>query len=416
MASSTFPTGPHGLQTMNVQYLKKSIEDIDVAGKLVFLRADLNVPLDDQQNVTNDRRIRASMPTLQYLLGKGACVVLASHLGRPKGRVKPELSLRPVAARLGELLGKEVKLAPDCVGPEVEKLVANLGAGEAILLENVRFHKEETANDPEFSKALGGLADVYVNDAFGTAHRAHASTAGITRHVADCVCGYLIAKELKYLGGALADPERPLVAILGGAKVGSKIGVITHLMRQVDALVIGGGMAYTFLKVQGYEIGASLFDEESAETAREILGAAEDSQAKFILPVDCIVADKFEQGAATRVVDAKAIPADWIGVDVGPRTIALVADEIARAKTVVWNGPVGVFEIEKFAQGTRAIAEALAGSEAVSVLGGGETAMAAERFGVADKMTLVSTGGGASLEFMEGKTLPGIAALDDKPV
>lgn len=398
---------------MSVSYKKKTIEQIDVKGKRVFLRADLNVPLDENQNVTNDRRIRASIPTIEYLLNQGASIVLASHLGRPKGKVKPEFSLKPVAARLAELLGREVKMAPDSIGPEVEKMAQELKPGEILMLENVRFHAEEEKNDPEFSKALASLADVYVSDAFGTVHRAHASTEGITQFLKPAVAGFLIAKELKYLGRALADPDRPLVAILGGAKVGSKIAVITNLLKLVDTIIIGGGMAYTFYKVKGYEIGDSLFDAESAEIAKQILEEAEKSGKKFLLPVDCVVADKFDNNANHQVVDVTAIPAGWMGMDIGPKTINMITREIHGAKTVVWNGPVGVFEMPTFAKGTFAIAEALAHSEAVSVLGGGETAMAAEQFGLADKMSLVSTGGGASLEFMEGRVLPGIAALDD---
>ena len=398
---------------MSVSYKKKTIEQIDVAGKRIFLRADLNVPLDENQNVTNDRRIRASLPTIEYLLNKGASVVLASHLGRPKGKAKPEFSLKPIAARLAELLGKPVKMAPDCIGPEVEAMAQALKPGEVLLLENVRFHPEEEKNDPEFSKALASLADVYVSDAFGTVHRAHASTEGITQFLKPAVAGFLIAKELKYLGRALSDPERPLVVILGGAKVGSKIAVITNLLKLADTIIIGGGMAYTFYKVKGLEIGNSLFDAESADVARQILIDAEKSGKKFILPVDCVVADKFDNGANHKVVDVDAIPVGWMGMDIGPKTIDLITQETNQAKTVVWNGPVGVFEMETFAKGTRAIAEALAHSEAVTVLGGGETAMAAEQFGLDEQMSLVSTGGGASLEFMEGRVLPGIAALDD---
>jgi phosphoglycerate kinase len=398
---------------MGVNYHKLSVESIEVKAKRVFVRADLNVPLDDHGNVTNDRRIRASLPTIQYLLDKGAAVVLASHLGRPKGKVNPAMSLKPVAARLAELLGREVKMAPDCVGPETEALAKALKPGEVLMLENVRFHAEEEKNDLAFAQAMARLAEVYVNDAFGTAHRAHASTEGITRSLRPSVAGFLIAKELKYLGGALADPKRPLLAILGGAKVGTKIGVITNLMRQVDALFIGGGMSYTFLKVQGREIGQSLFDAESAATAQQILEEAAKSGCRIILPVDCVVADKFDAAAQKQVVYVTAIPVGWMGMDAGPKTIEMLKKEIAKAKTIVWNGPIGVFEMEPFAQGTRAVAEALAAGAAVTVLGGGETAQAVEEFGLADKMSLVSTGGGASLEFMEGKLLPGIAALDD---
>jgi phosphoglycerate kinase len=396
---------------MSVSYHKKSIEDVDVKGKRVFVRADLNVPLSEA-GVANDRRIRASIPTIQYLIDHGASVVLASHLGRPKEGPDPKYSLAPVAKRLGELMGMEVKMAPDCVGPEVEKMAAALKPGEILMLENVRFQKGETKNDPALSEKMAKLADMYVNDAFGSAHRAHCSTEGITKFLKPCVAGYLIAKELKYLGQALANPERPVLAILGGAKVGSKIGVITNLMKQVDAVFIGGGMAYTFLKVQGKEIGASLFDAESADMAKQILADAKAQGKRLILQEDCVVADKFDPAAKTQVVDVDHIPADWMGMDIGPKTTAAIKAEIAKAKTIVWNGPVGVFEMDAFDKGTRAIAEALAASGAVTVLGGGETASAVEKFGLDGKMTHVSTGGGASLEFMEGKVLPGIAALD----
>lgn len=396
-----------------MSYKKMTIEQIDVNGKRVFLRADLNVPMDDQQNVTNDRRIRASLPTIQYLLERGASVVLASHLGRPKGGPNPKYSLKPIAKRLSELLGKEVKMAPDSIGPEVEAMAKALKPGEVLLLENVRFHPEEEKNNPEYSKALASLADVYVSDAFGTVHRAHSSTEGVAHLLKPAVAGFLIAKELKYLGGALANPERPLVAILGGAKVGSKIAVITNLLKICDTIVIGGGMAYTFYKIQGKEIGESLFDAESAEIARQILEDAEKSGKKFLLPVDCVIADKFDNNAATQVVATDAIPAGWMGMDIGPKTIEMITNEVKNAKTVVWNGPLGVFEMENFSKGTVAVAKALAASNAVTILGGGETAQAAEEFGLDGQMSLVSTGGGASLEFMEGKVLPGIAALDD---
>ncbi|OPZ05560.1 MAG: Phosphoglycerate kinase [candidate division BRC1 bacterium ADurb.BinA292] len=398
---------------MTILYNKKSVEDLEVNGKRVFVRCDLNVPIENGQ-VANDRRIKASVPTIEYLYQRGGIVILASHLGRPKGERKPEMSLRPVAARLTEILGRPVHFAEDCIGEATEQQVAALKPREIILLENLRFHKEEEKNDPEFSKKLARLADVYVNDAFGTAHRAHASTEGITHHLSPCAAGFLIDKELKYLGNALAQPERPLLAILGGAKVGSKIGVITQLMKQVDTLVIGGGMAYTFLKVQGIGIGDSLFDSESAETARKILADAEQSKVKLVLPVDCVVADKFDNAANREVVDIDKIPVGWMGMDIGPRTIERIKEEVAQARTIVWNGPVGVFEMDNFAIGTRAVADAVAASKGVTVLGGGETAQAAEDFGVDGRMTHVSTGGGASLEFMEGRVLPGIAALDDK--
>ncbi len=395
-----------------MNYRKKTIDQIDPAGKRVFLRADFNVPIEDGQ-ITNDRRIRAALPTIEHLLGRGASVVVCSHLGRPKGQVKPGLSLKPVAERLAELLGRPMAMAPDCVGPEVEAMANKLAPGEIMMLENLRFHAAEEKNDPDFSRQLAALADVYVSDAFGTVHRAHASTEGVARLLKPAVAGKLIARELEYLGGALDNPRRPMLAILGGAKVGSKIGVITSLMEKVDSLMIGGGMAFTFLKAQGYEIGASLFDEESYETARQILDKAKERGIRLILAEDVVVADKLEAGARSQVVDAREIPADMMGLDIGPRTREAIAQEITQAGTVIWNGPVGVFEIEDFAGGTRAVAEALAASDAISILGGGETAAAAELFGVDDRMTHVSTGGGASLEFLEGRVLPGIAILDD---
>ena len=388
---------------------KMIVDQMDVKGKRVFVRVDFNVPLEDGK-ISDDNRIVAALPTIKYLVQKGAVVILGSHLGRPKGGPKPEFSLKPVAKRLSELLGKPVKMAPDCVGPEVEALVAGSKPGDVILLENLRFHAEEEKNDPAFCQQLAKLADAYVMDAFGTAHRAHASTEGVTKFLKPCAAGFLVKKELDYLGKALESPLRPFVAILGGSKVDTKVGVIESLLKKVDKLLIGGGMAYTFYKAMGYEIGKSLFDEPGFEKAKALLAQKSD---KLVLPVDCIAADKFEAGAATKVVDAKAIPADWMGVDIGPKTIEMFKKEIARAGTVVWNGPVGVFEIDEFAKGTREIANALASSRCISVIGGGDSASAVKKFGVEDKMTHISTGGGASLEFLEGQVLPGIAALTD---
>jgi phosphoglycerate kinase len=396
---------------------KKTIEDIDVKGKRVLVRVDFNVPQDETGKITDDRRIRAALPTIQYLINQGAKVILASHLGRPKG--KPEdrekFTLKPVAERLSELLGKPVPLAPDCVGPEVEKMVQAMKDGDVLLLENVRFHPEEEKNDPEFAKQLASLAEVYVNDAFGTAHRAHASTEGVTKYLPG-VAGYLMQKEIEYLGGALANPKRPFIAVLGGAKVKDKIPVIENLVSRVDKLIIGGGMAYTFLKAQGKEIGQSLLDADSLDFCREMLAKAGD---KILLPVDVVVADgnPFEKGpdaVQTKVVSVDAIPADWQGVDIGPETQKLFAEAVKGAGTVVWNGPMGIFEFEKFAVGTRAMAQALADSGAVTIVGGGDSAAAVEQLGFANKMTHISTGGGASLEFLEGKVLPGVAALQDK--
>lgn len=396
---------------------KKTIEDIEVKGKRVLVRVDFNVPQDETGKITDDRRIRAALPTIQYLMKQGAKTILISHLGRPKGKPedKEKFTLKPVAERLSELLGKPVPLAPDCVGPEVEKMVQAMKDGDVLLLENVRFHPEEEKNDPEFAKQLASLAEVYVNDAFGTAHRAHASTEGVTKYLPG-VAGYLMQKEIEYLGGALANPKRPFIAVLGGAKVKDKIPVIENLVSKVDRLIIGGGMAYTFLKAQGKQIGHSLLDADSLDFCREMLAKAGD---KILLPVDVVVADgnPFEKGpdaVQTKVVSVEAIPADWQGVDIGPETQKRFAEAVKGAGTVVWNGPMGIFEFDKFAVGTRAMAQALADSGAVTIVGGGDSAAAVEQLGFADKMTHISTGGGASLEFLEGKVLPGVAALQDK--
>lgn len=396
---------------------KKTIEDIEVKGKRVLVRVDFNVPQDETGRITDDRRIRAALPTIQYLMEHGAKTILVSHLGRPKGKPedKEKFTLKPVAERLGELLGKRVPLAPDCVGPEVEKMVQAMSEGDVLLLENVRFHPEEEKNDPEFARQLASLAELYVNDAFGTAHRAHASTEGVTKYLPG-VAGYLMQKEIEYLGGALANPKRPFIAVLGGAKVKDKIPVIENLVDKVDKLIIGGGMAYTFLKAQGKEIGQSLLDTDSIEFCRGLLQKAGD---KILLPVDVVVADgnPFERGAdavQTQVVSVDAIPADWQGVDIGPETQKRFAEAVKGAGTVVWNGPMGIFEFDKFAVGTRAMAKALADSGAVTIVGGGDSAAAVEQLGFAEKMTHISTGGGASLEFLEGKVLPGVAALQDR--
>jgi len=392
---------------------KLTVDKQDAKGKRVFVRVDFNVPIE-KGIITDDMRIRGALPTIKLLVERQAKVILASHLGRPKGGPSPEFSLAPAAKRLSELLGKPVTMAPDCIGPEVEKLVSGMKNGDVLMLENVRFHKGEEKNDPEFARALASLADMYVDDAFGTAHRAHASTEGITHFLkGPFAAGFLIQKELKYLGDALDKPERPFLAILGGKKVADKIGVIRNLLKKVDSLIIGGGMAYTFYKAQGLEIGTSLFDQEAFETAKEILKEFGGKPEKILLPVDCLVADKFDVSANTKVVAGNAIPAGWQGVDIGPESIEIFINKIKRAKTIVWNGPMGVFEIDKFAEGTRKIAEAMAQSEAVTVIGGGDSAAALEKFGLAGKMTHVSTGGGASLEFLEGITLPGIAVLTD---
>jgi phosphoglycerate kinase len=387
---------------------KKTIEDIEVGGKRVLVRCDFNVPLQGGQ-ITDDRRIVEALPTIRYLLEHGAAVILASHLGRPKGGPAPEFSLAPVAKRLEELLHRPVALLSDCVGPDVEAQCAALAPGDVVLLENVRFHPEEEANDPAFARQLASLADLYVNDAFGTAHRAHASTEGVA-HILPGVAGYLMQKEIDYLGKALGDPERPFVAILGGAKVKDKIAVIENLLPQVDRLLIGGGMAFTFLKAQGHEIGNSLLDEGSLEYCTRLL---EDAGEKILLPTDVVVAERLEVSASTAVVDVASIPANMIGADIGPASQKEFGGVIRSAKTVVWNGPMGVFEIATFAAGTKAVAQAMADCAGTTIVGGGDSAAAIEQFGFADKVSHVSTGGGASLEFLEGKTLPGVAALQD---
>lgn len=386
---------------------KKTVRDIEVANKRVLVRVDFNVPIRDG-HITDDRRIRESLPTIQYLLDRGATVILMSHLGRPKGR-DPEFSLRPVAERLSQLLGRSVHFFDDCIGEAVEQGVQSLPPNAVALLENVRFYPQEEANDPEFARALARLGEVYVNDAFGSAHRAHASTEGVAHHL-PAVAGLLMEKELRYLGQALADPERPFVAILGGAKVHDKIGVIRNLLPKVDKLLIGGGMAFTFLKAQGYEIGKSLLDAESLEFAQQMLQQAGD---KLLLPVDVVVAPALEPNAPTQTVPASQIPPDQMGLDVGPETARQFGEVVKTARTVVWNGPLGAFETPPFEAGTRAVLQAVAESGAISILGGGDTAAAAEQLGFADKITHISTGGGAALEFLEGRVLPGVAALLD---
>lgn len=397
---------------------KMSVRDVDCTGKRVLVRVDFNVPLGKDGKVADDFRIRSALPTLEYILKQGAKLILMSHLGRPKGKRVPEMSLAPVRDVLELLLKVKVEFARDCVGPEAEQAAASLARGEVLLLENLRFHSEETDNDPEFAKRLAGLADVYVNDAFGTAHRAHASTEGITRFASPAVAGFLLEKEIEFLGGVLVEPERPFIAILGGAKISGKIDVIKNLMGKVDGMLIGGGMANTFLKAEGAEIGSSLFEESSLDLAGEIMGLAEAKQVKFLLPADYVAADKVEEGAATVAIEpGQPVPEGYALVDVGPATVALFGEEVMRARTVFWNGPMGVFEVEDFSRGTvelsKAVAEATGGGT-VSILGGGDTASAAKKAGVADKMTHISTGGGASLEFVEGKKLPGIAALTDR--
>ena len=394
--------------------MKKTVKDVDVRSKRVLVRVDYNVPLDANGNVSDDKRITASLPTINYLLEQGARIILCSHLGRPKGEVKKEFSLAPVAKRLKELLpGVNIYFAPDCIGEEAERKAAALKDGEILLLENLRFHKEEEKNDPEFAKKLASLAEIYVNDAFGTVHRAHASTAGVAAYL-PAVAGFLIGKELSIMGGALENPERPFVAILGGAKVADKIGVITNLLNKCDTLLIGGGMAYTFFKAMGYEIGDSLLDAESIDLAKQLMENAKQKGVKLLLPVDTVVAKAFAADAEHMTVASNAIPAGWQGLDIGEKTRELFAAEIKNAKTVIWNGPMGVFEFPEFAKGTEAVAKACAECGGTTIIGGGDSASAVKKLGYADKMTHISTGGGASLEFLEGKVLPGVAALNDK--
>lgn len=394
--------------------MKKTIRDIDVKGKKVIARCDFNVPMQEGR-ITDDTRIRAALPTIEYLLEHDAALILMSHMGRPKGEPKMEFTLAPVAERLSEYLKKEVKFksSPTVVDDEVKKMAEELKPGEVMLLENVRFRKEETENDPAFAKELASLAEVFVQEAFGTAHRAHASTAGIADYL-PAVSGFLIEKEVKFLGSAVEDPKRPFVAIMGGAKVGDKIPVIRNLISRVDTLIIGGGMAYTFYKAMGLKIGTSILDADNTELAGELMKQAEEAGVKMLLPVDVVCAAAFENDAETVTVDRDKMPADMMGMDIGPKSAELFAEEIGKAATVVWNGPMGVFEMPNFAEGTKKVAEALAASDAITVIGGGDSAAAVEQFGLADKMTHISTGGGASLEFLEGKTLPGIAVIQDK--
>ena len=396
-----------------MSFNKKTIEDIQVSGKKVLVRCDFNVPLDADKNITDETRINAALPTIKYLLDHKAAVILCSHLGRPKGEFNMKYSLAPVAKSLSEKLGFEVKLAKDVIGPDAKKLAAEVKPGEAILLENVRFHAEEEKNDPAFAKELASMAEIYVSDAFGTVHRAHASTAGVADYL-PAVAGFLIGKELNFLGKAVTDPERPFVAILGGAKVKDKIGVITNLLEKVDTLIIGGGMAYTFMKAQGGTIGDSLVDDERLGLALEIIDKAKSKGVNLLLPVDTVIADAFEGYTEIKTCKAGQVPDGWQGLDIGPETVKLFSEAIKTAKTVVWNGPMGVFENPDFAKGTLAIATAMAESNATTIIGGGDSAAAVTQMGLASKMSHISTGGGASLEFLEGKTLPGVAALNDK--
>ena len=392
---------------------KKTIRDIDLKGKKVFVRCDFNVPMDENQNITDNTRIVAALPTIKYLLEQNCKIILASHLGRPKGEFKPEFSLKPVAVELSKLLGKEVIMAKDVIGEDATTKAANLKEGEIMLLENVRFHREETDNDPEFAKKLASMAEIYVNDAFGAAHRAHASTAGIANYL-PAVAGFLIEKELTVLGNAINNPERPLVAILGGAKVSDKIGVIDSLLDKVDTLMIGGGMAYTFFKAQGYGVGNSLCEEDKIDLALGAMEKAKNKGVKLLLPVDTKVGKEFKPDTESKTVPWTEIPDGWEGFDIGEKTIEMFKEELKNAKTVIWNGPLGLFEFDQFAIGTNEIAKTLANLDATTIIGGGDSAAAVEKAGLADKMTHISTGGGASLEFLEGKKLPGIECLQDK--
>ncbi len=394
---------------------KKTIKDLEIRGKKVLVRCDFNVPIDEKGNITDDTRIRAAVPTIEYILNNGGSVILMSHLGRPKGKPDPKYSLEPIAKRIAQLTGKEVKFADDdlVTGDITKSLAKELGQGDLLLLQNMRFRKEEEENDETFSKELASLGDIYINDAFGTAHRAHSSTAGIAAFLPSAM-GYLIEKELRIMGGALETPERPFIVILGGAKVSDKIGVIENLIDKVDILIIGGGMAYTFLKSEGYEVGQSLLEEDKISLAGSLIKKAKEKNIEFLLPVDTVVAEKFAQDTEYWTVDVDSIPKMMMGMDIGGKTIELFIKKMSEAKTIIWNGPMGVFEMPVFAKGTKEIARSMANSGAITIVGGGDSAAAVEKFGFADKMTHVSTGGGASLEFLEGKILPGIDALENK--
>lgn len=392
---------------------KKTVEDIELKGKRVLMRADFNVPLDKDLKVDDDTRIKAALPTIKHILSKGAKLILMSHLGRPKGKIDESMRLTPVADRLSELLGKRVVKLDDCIGDNVLKAVKGMKDGEVVLLENLRFYAEETKNDGGFAKKLASLGDVYVNDAFGTAHRAHASTEGVTKFLKTSVAGFLLAKEIEYFEKALSEPPKPFVAILGGAKVSDKIMVIENLLDKVNAILIGGGMAYTFIKAQGKDIGNSKLESDKIDIAGSLIEKAKDKNVKIVLPIDHLIADKIDANSNTRVVD-ETIPQNWMGVDVGPKTVDEFKKELRNAKMIVWNGPLGIFEISKFARGTEDIARFISGLKAITIIGGGDTASAISKFGLGDSMSHISTGGGASLEYMEGKVLPGIAALNDK--
>ncbi len=392
---------------------KLTIEDMDIRGKRVFIRVDFNVPLDENLKVTDDRRIRSALPTINYAIDEGAKVILASHLGRPKGKVSPRASLAPVAKRLQRLLDKDVIFADDCVGPQVENFVSKMKSGDVLLLENLRFHQEEEKNDEEFSKALARLADVYINDAFGAAHRAHASIVGITKFI-PAAAGFLLKREIEYLKGVVLNPVRPFVAILGGAKVSGKIGVLEHFVDKVDKVIVGGGMAFTFIKAMGFEIGNSLVEADMLDSANAIREKLIRNNVKFYLPVDCVIAQSMEPGVETKIVTTQEIPRGWLALDIGPASVRLFSEAIQDAKTVIWNGPMGVFELDAFSRGSYAIAHSVADAYALTIVGGGDTDLAVHKAGVSDSISFISTGGGASLQLLEGKELPGISALTDR--
>ncbi len=394
--------------------MKQTLDQLDLKQKRVFIRADFNVPLDDDLNITDDARIRGALATINYAIDEGAKVILASHLGRPKGTANPRMSLAPVAKRLGRLLNKEVAFAPDCIGPQVASMIQRMSPGDVLLLENLRFHPGEEANDPTFAEALANLADVYVNDAFGAAHRAHASTAGITEYIPDVAIGYLMQKEISYLSGALESPVRPLVVVLGGAKVSSKIGVIENLIERADKIIVGGGMAFTFLKAMGYEVGGSLVEEDMLELANRLRLEAREKGVKFYLPVDCVAATEFSPRGETKIVTTQEIPDNWMALDIGPASVKLFQEAISDAKTVLWNGPMGVFEMDAFSRGTFSVAHAIADTYALTIVGGGDSALAVHRAGESENMSFISTGGGAALELLEGKTLPGLDVIPDR--
>lgn len=393
---------------------KLTIEDVSIKGKRVFIRTDFNVPLDENLNIMDDTRMRSTLPTINYAIDEGAKVILSSHLGRPGGRVDPKLSLAPVAKRLSRLLGKEVIFAPDCIGQSVEHMVEKLKPGDVMLLENLRFHRGEQDNDDKFSQSLARLADVYINDAFGAAHRNHASVTGITKYVKVCAAGFLMKKEIEYLEGAVANPTRPFVAILGGAKVSGKIGVIENLGMKVDKVIIGGGMAFTFIRAMGLEVGDSMVEDEMLDLANRIRNTAQAKGVKFYLPVDCVVATSHKAGAETKIVPVQEIPSGWVALDIGPASVRLFTEALANAKTILWNGPMGVFEMDAYCRGTFAVAHAVANSYALTIVGGGDTALAVHRAGESENISFISTGGGAALQLLEGKELPGLAVLPSK--